>query len=131
MSRTRGHDTVHPPMAELMVFIPAWNEEQNLPDVLSELSRELPDADLVVIDDGSTDGTAHVAASRGAHVVSFGVNRGLKAAIAEGYAHAEREGYGFCGRVDGDGQHPAEELARLLDDVRARAPRFVPAKEEL
>ena len=72
-----------------------------------------------MIDDGSTDGTAQVASSDGAHVVSFGVNRGLKAAIAEGYAHGEREGDALCGRVDGDGQHPAAELARLLAEVRA------------
>ena len=106
-----GHETV--------VFIPAWNEEANLPGVLAELHEELPDADVLVIDDGSTDRTADVAQESGAIVVSFGVNRGLRAGIAAGYREASERGYAFCGRVDADGQHPAAELRRLLELVRS------------
>jgi glycosyltransferase involved in cell wall biosynthesis len=106
---------------DVVVFIPAWNEEQNLPAVLDELARELPDADVVVVDDGSIDGTARVARAHGADVVSFPENRGLRAAIAAGYDYARREGYRYCGRVDADGQHPARELRRLLDRVRSGA----------
>lgn len=106
-------------MAETLVFLPAWNEEQNLPPVLDELRRELPDVDVVVVDDGSTDATARVAREHGADVVSFGENRGLRAAIAAGYGTAAERGYEWCGRVDADGQHPATELRRLLDRVRA------------
>jgi glycosyltransferase involved in cell wall biosynthesis len=102
-----------------IVFIPAWNEEANLPAVLDELHAELPDADVLVVDDGSTDGTAAVAREHGAHVVSFGVNRGLRAGIAAGYRYALDHDYGLCGRVDADGQHPAVELALLLDRVRS------------
>ena len=101
-------------MADTLVFIPAWNEEENLPAVLDELRRELPDADVLVVDDGSTDGTAAVARGRGAEVLSFGENRGLRAGIAAGYSHALERGYAYCGRVDADGQHPAAELKRLL-----------------
>jgi glycosyltransferase involved in cell wall biosynthesis len=104
---------------DLLVFIPAWNEAPSLPGVLDELAAALPEADVLVVDDGSGDGTAEVAAARGAEVLSFAHNRGLAAAIAAGFGHAERIGYRFCGRVDGDGQHPASELARLLDEVRA------------
>jgi glycosyltransferase involved in cell wall biosynthesis len=106
-------------MAETVVFIPAWNEEANLPAVLGELREELPDTDVLVIDDGSTDRTAAIAAEHGAIVVSFGENRGLRAGIAAGYREADERGYAFCGRVDADGQHPAAELHRLLDLVRA------------
>jgi glycosyltransferase involved in cell wall biosynthesis len=108
---TGGHDTV--------VFIPAWNEEASLPAVLAELHDVLPEADVLVIDDGSTDRTADVARDRGAIVVSFGVNRGLRAGIAAGYREASERGYDFCGRVDADGQHPALELRRLLELVRS------------
>ncbi len=101
-------------MADTLVFIPAWNEEENLPAVLEELRRELPDADVLVVDDGSTDGTAAVARGHGAEVLSFGENRGLRAGIAAGYSHALEHGYAYCGRVDADGQHPAAELKRLL-----------------
>ena len=106
-------------MARTLVFIPAWNEERSLPGVLAEAHEALPDADLLVVDDGSTDATAAAARNAGADVVSFGVNRGLRAGIAEGYQQALDRGYDFCGRLDADGQHPAAELARMLELVRA------------
>ena len=101
-------------MAETVVFIPAWNEEANLPAVLDALHARLPDVDVLVVDDGSTDRTADVASEHGAEVLSLGVNLGLRIGIAEGYRWALEHGYRFCGRVDADGQHPPEELARLL-----------------
>src|SRR3954454_16444344 len=119
-------------MAGTVVFIPAWNEEASLPGVLTDARRALPEADLLVIDDGSTDQTAAVARAHGADVVSFSSNRGLKAGIAEGYRQALARGYDYCGRLDADGQHPAEELARMLALVRdgscdvALGSRFLP-----
>jgi glycosyltransferase involved in cell wall biosynthesis len=101
-----------------LVFLPAWNEEENLPAVLEEVRRELPDVDLLVVDDGSADATANVARAHGAEVVSFGENRGLPAGIAAGYGYALEHEYDLCGRVDADGQHPVHELARLLALVR-------------
>jgi glycosyltransferase involved in cell wall biosynthesis len=106
-------------MSDAVVFIPAWNEEQNLPAVLDDLEAELPGVDVLVVDDGSTDKTADVARDHGAQVLSLGSNRGLAVGIAAGYAWALEHGYAFCGRVDADGQHPARELARLLALVRA------------
>jgi glycosyltransferase involved in cell wall biosynthesis len=106
-------------MNDLLVFIPAWNEEQSLPAVLDDLAAELPDADVVVIDDGSGDATADVARRGGAEVIRFPENRGLPAAIAAGYSHAHSRGYAVCGRLDADGQHPAAELRRLVAEVRA------------
>jgi hypothetical protein len=102
-----------------LVFIPAWNEEQNLPAVLDELAAGLGGIDLLVVDDGSTDGTARVAREHGAEVLSFGENRGLPIGVAAGYEHASGKGYAYCGRVDADGQHPVAELARLLGRVRS------------
>jgi len=102
-----------------VVFVPAWNEEENLPGVLGELHAELPEADVLVVDDGSTDRTADVAREHGAEVLSFGENRGLQAGIAAGYDYALSHGYDLCGRVDADGQHPASELKLLLDRVSA------------
>ncbi|MEP7223858.1 MAG: glycosyltransferase family 2 protein [Actinomycetota bacterium] len=106
---------MHP---DTLVFVPAWNEEESLPAVLDELRAGLPTADVLVIDDGSTDGTATVARTHGAQVVSFGENRGLQEGIAAGYAYADENEYEYVGRVDADGQHPVEELARLLEIVR-------------
>jgi glycosyltransferase involved in cell wall biosynthesis len=104
---------------DTLVFIPAWNEEENLPAVLDSLAGALPEVDVLVVDDGSTDGTAQVAREHGAEVLSLGANLGLRYGIAAGYAWARDHGYAYCGRVDADGQHPAEELARLLQLVRS------------
>src|SRR5262245_51427628 len=107
--------------ADTVVFIPAWNEEASLPDALRELHGELPDVDVLVVDDGSTDRTAEVARAAGAEVLSFGANRGLIAGIAAGYGWAAEHGYRFCRRVDADGQHPPHALRKLLDLVRSGA----------
>ena len=105
-------------MADTLVFIPAWNEEQSLPAVLDELRDAFPDVDVLVVDDGSSDGTAEVARAHGAEVLSFGQHRGLREGIAAGYRYANEGGYWFAGRVDADGQHPPQELRRLLERVR-------------
>jgi glycosyltransferase involved in cell wall biosynthesis len=105
-------------LSDTLVFIPAWNEEQNLPAVLDALRAELPEADVLVVDDGSTDHTADVARAHGAEVESLGSNLGLRFGIAAGYRYALEHGYAYCGRVDADGQHPPRELARLLALVR-------------
>ena len=106
-------------MPETLIFVPAWNEADNLPAVLTELHEEIPDADVLVIDDGSTDRTAEVSREHGAEVLSFEENRGLRAAIAAGYGYAAEKGYAYFGRVDADGQHPVVELAKLLELVRS------------
>ncbi len=106
-------------MSDTVVFVPAWNEEENLPAVLDGLHEELPEADVLVVDDGSTDRTAEVAREHGAEVLSLESNQGLRVGIAAGYRWALDHGYAFCGRVDADGQHPAAELAKLLARVRA------------
>jgi glycosyltransferase involved in cell wall biosynthesis len=71
-------------MPGTLVFIPAWNEEASLPGVIADCRAELPGADVLVIDDGSTDATAQVARALGADVVSFPVNRGLRAGDRRG-----------------------------------------------
>lgn len=100
-----------------LVFIPAWNEEGSLPAVIAGVRESLPEADLLVIDDGSTDATAAQASEAGALVASLPFNQGLGAALQTGYLHALREGYDFCAHLDADGQHPPAEVARLLEEV--------------
>src|SRR3954469_16896849 len=96
-----------------LVFIPAWNEEDSVASVIADVREALPEADLLVIDDGSTDATAARAREAGALVASLPFNQGLGAALQTGYLHALREGYEACAHLDADGQHPAEEVARL------------------
>jgi hypothetical protein len=102
-----------------LVFIPAWNEEASVADVIAGLRESLPEADVLVVDDGSTDETVARARAAGARVASLPFNQGLGAALQTGYLYALREGYDFCAHLDADGQHPPAEVARLLDEVRA------------
>ena len=67
---------------DTIIFIPAWNEAENLPAVFQDIAEHVPGVDVLVVDDGSTDDTAAVARNHGAEVLSFGRNRGLRAAIA-------------------------------------------------
>ena len=102
-----------------LVFIPAWNEEASVASVIADLRRVLPGEDILVVDDGSTDGTAEAARAAGAVVASLPFNQGLGAALQTGYLYALRNGYDFCAHLDADGQHPPPEVVRLLDEVRA------------
>ena len=102
-----------------LVFIPAWNEEASVAAVIAGVRERLPDADVLVVDDGSIDATADTARAAGAVVASLPFNQGLGAALQTGYLYALRQGYDFCAHLDADGQHPPPEVARLLEEVRA------------
>jgi glycosyltransferase involved in cell wall biosynthesis len=102
-----------------LVFIPAWNEADSVATVIADVREHLPDADVLVVDDGSADETAARARAAGATVASLPFNQGLGAALQTGYLYALREGYDFCAHLDADGQHPPAEVARLLAEVRA------------
>lgn len=100
-----------------LIFIPAWNEEASIAEVIAGLRENLPDSDVLVVDDGSVDDTAGRARAAGARVASLPFNQGLGAALQTGYLYALREGYDFCAHLDADGQHPPSEVARLLAEV--------------
>jgi len=100
-----------------LVFIPAWNEEDSVASVIADVRECLPDADLLVIDDGSTDATVARSRDAGALVASLPFNQGLGAALQTGYLYALREGYEACAHLDADGQHPPREVARLLEEI--------------
>jgi glycosyltransferase involved in cell wall biosynthesis len=102
-----------------LVFIPAWNEEASVAEVIVDVREHIPGADVLVVDDGSGDATAARAQEAGALVASLPFNQGLGAALQTGYLYALREGYDNCAHLDSDGQHPAAEVARLLAEVAA------------
>jgi glycosyltransferase involved in cell wall biosynthesis len=102
-----------------LVFIPAWNEEASIAAVIADVRESIPGADILAVDDGSGDATSAVAREHGVIVATLPFNQGLGAALQTGYLYALREGYDFCAHLDADGQHPAREVARLLDEVEA------------
>jgi len=102
-----------------LVFIPAWNEQASISGVIADVRKALPDADILVVDDGSTDATTATARESGVLVATLPFNQGLGAALQTGYLFALREGYDYCAHLDADGQHPATEVARLLEVIAA------------
>ncbi len=101
----------------LLVIIPAFNEEASLGAVIASVRRHAPEADIVVVNDGSSDATADVAGRAGVTVLSHLYNMGIGATMQTGYKYAGRYGYDAAVQVDGDGQHPAESIRLLVDTL--------------
>lgn len=101
-----------------LVIVPAWNESASIAGVVAELRLHLPDFDVIVIDDGSTDTTLR-AIPDDVTVVSLPFNLGIGGAMQTGYRYAALHGYDIAVQVDGDGQHPPEEVPKLLAPLLA------------
>jgi glycosyltransferase involved in cell wall biosynthesis len=99
---------------KLLIIVPAYNEEGRVGRVVRDVKGVLPAADVLVIDDGSTDGTTAEALGAGAITVSLPLNAGYGAALQTGYKFAARNGYAIVGQIDADGQHRAEYLTTML-----------------
>lgn len=101
-----------------LIIIPAWNEEKALPVAISDLKKQQPDLDVLVIDDGSRDSTSAVAKALGCNVVPLPLNLGIGGAVQTGLLYAYRNHYGYAIQFDADGQHLASEINKILDPVR-------------
>ena len=99
--------------ASLLVVLPALNEAESVARVVAEVLSRQPLADLLVVDDGSTDRTAEVARAAGARVMSLPFNLGVGGAMRAAYRFAYDEGYDCVVQVDADGQHDPADIARL------------------
>jgi len=111
----------------ILVCLPAFDEADSLPNVLAEIPpvvAGLP-THALVIDDGSRDATAAVAAAAGAHVVSHPMNSGQGAALQTGYLIAERVGVDVVVTLDADGQHDPAQMERLVEPIVAGRADFV------
>ncbi len=100
--------------SSLLVIIPAYNEEASVGYVVQSVREVLPDVVVAVVDDGSWDGTARVAAVAGAEVLELPHHLGLGGAVQMGYRFAFEQGYERVVRLDGDGQHNAADIPALL-----------------
>lgn len=97
-----------------LVLMPAWNESVVVGDTVRELREAVPDVDLLVIDDGSTDDTVALARAAGATVISLPYNMGVGGALRTGFKYAWRHGYDQAIQVDADGQHDPRDIAKVL-----------------
>jgi hypothetical protein len=107
------------------VVIPALAAEATLPDVLARLRAALPGAPVVVVDDGSADGTADAARAGGARVVRHAATLGKGRALATGIATVLDTGAAYVVTLDADGQHPPESVRSLLAPLRDGRADFV------
>ena len=103
----------------LAAIVPAWNEAGAIGRVVDEILAFDPTVEVVVVDDSSTDDTVDIARAHGATVLSLPFNVGIGGAVQTGFRYARDEGYQVAVRLDGDGQHKAAELGKLLAPIRA------------
>jgi glycosyltransferase involved in cell wall biosynthesis len=99
-------------------IVPAYNEARNLPRLAEALRAHAPDVDVCLVDDGSADQTAEVAASLGWTVLRLPLNLGIGGAVQAGYLWARERGHDVAVQIDGDGQHDPAYLAALLAPIR-------------
>lgn len=97
-----------------LIVVPAWNEEETITAVLAEIAREVPDADVLVVNDGSTDRTARVVAATGTRLLDLPINLGVGGAMRAGFKYALRHGYQVAVQIDADGQHNPADVPVLL-----------------
>lgn len=104
---------------KILAIVPSFNEEVNIAGVVESIKRVDPLVDILVINDGSNDRTGAIAQSSGfARVVNLPCNLGIGGAVQTGFIFAKREGYDIAFQFDGDGQHIASEIEKILAPVR-------------
>ncbi len=101
-------------MSRNLAIVPAYNEVEAIAGTITAIGRAAPDFDVLVVDDGSIDGTAVRARAAGAEVLRLPFNLGIGGAMQSGYLYAEKHGYDVAVQVDGDGQHDPSHIHELL-----------------
>jgi hypothetical protein len=104
---------------DTLVLIPAFNEGKNLREVISGIRQSCPEADILVINDGSLDNTSEAAIKAGAEVINLSFKLGYGAALQTGFKYALHKGYKYLLQMDGDGQHDSAYLQNLLHPVKS------------
>ena len=118
----------------LLIVIPAFNEEANIADVVNEIRRVVPQYDFAVVNDGSHDDTVAICKRMGATLLDLPTNLGLTGAFQTGMRYAYENGYDAVIQIDADGQHDPKyipEIAHLMEEKNADlviASRFVTEK---
>lgn len=121
-------------MNQVLIIIPAYNEEKNIVRVVDNLIQNYPQYDYVVINDGSNDQTAALCREHSYHLIDLPVNLGLAGAFQTGLKYADRKGYEYAIQFDADGQHRPEYIAPMLEELQKGndiviASRFVTQKK--
>ena len=100
--------------AKILVIVPAYNEAGAIADTIGEIRQKAPGADILVINDGSEDGTAQVLERNGQAHLDHCLNLGIGGAVQSGYKYADRAGYDYAVQIDGDGQHDPAYILPMI-----------------
>src|SRR5919197_3222670 len=101
-----------------LAVVPAYNEAATVGRVVRSIHEHAPEFDVVVVDDGSTDATGPIAEDAGARVLRHPFNLGIGGAVHTGFVYALDNGYDYMVQVDGDGQHLAQEIPKLVEALK-------------
>lgn len=105
--------------SNILIIIPAYNEEKNISFVIDRVMKEAPFADALVINDGSSDYTLGIVKERNIPYISLPYNMGIGTAVQTGYKYAASKGYEIAVQVDGDGQHDVHYVKNLVEPILA------------
>lgn len=105
-------------MKELLIIIPAYNEEKSIERVVNHVINDFPQYDYVVVNDGSKDKTARICRKCGYNLIDLPVNLGLAGAFQAGLKYAYRNGYEYAIQYDADGQHKVEYIEKMLEEMK-------------
>jgi len=104
---------------KVLVIIPAYNEEASIGAVIKSIKHHAPEAQIIVINDGSRDNTHIEAAKAGATVINLPFNLGIGGAMQTGYLYAKANDFDAAIQVDGDGQHDPAYIHKLLKPIES------------
>ena len=104
--------------SELLIVIPAFNEEENIENVVNYIVKNYPQYDYVVVNDGSKDRTAEICREKGYELLDLPVNLGLAGAFQTGLKYAYEKGYSYAIQFDADGQHRPEFIQAMLERIK-------------
>ncbi len=105
----------------ILVIVPAYNEEASIEGVINDIRTDYPEADIVVIDDGSRDKTSLIVKRLGIKALILPFNLGIGGAMQAGYRYAKLGDYDIAIQFDGDGQHKASEIEKIVMPVKTGA----------
>ena len=129
MDRSFKLQEMHEPRAlckpRVLVIIPAYNEEESILGVVDDLEKNAPQADYIVVNDGSTDGTQAILEANGIPHINLIKNLGIGGAVQTGYKYALANDYDVAIQFDGDGQHSAKYIADLVAPIESKGANLV------
>lgn len=105
--------------SDVLIIIPAYNESENIENIVDEIIDGYPQYDYVVVNDGSSDTTAKILKKRGYNHINCPINLGIGGAIQTGYRYAREKEYKIAVQIDGDGQHDPAYIEKVVAPILA------------